>query len=264
MSQGFSVLPVELRLQVYGHLIAASMADGKIIEMGGMLFSCREIYSEMNTNCISSVRPILDRMDNWTAAQPGRAPLLIQFPVGYNFVKPPTEATLSIPVEVPTEPKYYSSIAEKRATAASRVFADFLLLPWTTLIIAIHVSQEQISQQGKPMCSGCMSRLYSYMLIQMGETTPDDIIMRTTQDGILMRSIEPFNDFETLAEHVHERQGSEHDTTKFPHNLWSDVESDVESSVESDVESSVESDVGPSTSPETDSNIPSGKRLELP
>jgi hypothetical protein len=243
MSQGFSVLPVELRLQVYGHLIAASMADGKIIEMGGMLFSCREIYSEMNTNCISSVRPILDRMDNWTAAQPGRAPLLIQFPVGYNFVKPPTEATLSIPVEVPTEPKYYSSIAEKRTTAASRVFADFLLLPWTTLTTAIHVSQEQISQQGKPMCSGCMSRLYSYMLIQMGETTPDDIIMR---------SIEPFNDLETLAEHVHERQGSEHDTTKFPHNLWSGVESEVESSVESDVESSVESDVGPSTSPETD------------
>jgi len=62
MAHGFFVLPPELRLQVYGHHIKASMANGTITDIGGLLFSYHEIHREMTPDHISKVRPILDSM----------------------------------------------------------------------------------------------------------------------------------------------------------------------------------------------------------
>jgi len=121
MTTGFFLLPVELRLQVYGHLVATSMANGTTTGIAGLMISCHEVYHEMNTNCIAKIRPLLKAMSACVAAQPSGDPLFFELPLGYGFVKRPTQIILSILTPRPIKTFDGNSSIRTRSTFASRV-----------------------------------------------------------------------------------------------------------------------------------------------
>jgi hypothetical protein len=97
MSNTFLALPPELRLEVYHYLFANLITDNKVGDVSGLIFSCREIYDEMNQDFVSKVRVLLNSLRRWTAAHPEKKPLHIQLPHDYAFAKPPTTAVITIP-----------------------------------------------------------------------------------------------------------------------------------------------------------------------
>jgi hypothetical protein len=107
MSNDLSILPFELRLEIYRHLFTTSMAAGNFVGIGGLLFSCREIYDEVTADCVSKVRPLLEAMRKWAAAYPDGAPLRIEFPCDYSFIAPPSEGIISLPVSSSWKRKEY-------------------------------------------------------------------------------------------------------------------------------------------------------------
>lgn len=96
-STSFLVLPPELRLQVYGHLVKSCLATGELQGVRGLLFSYREIYDEPSVSCLTKVRSLIDIMKNWKIAHPDHAPLLTQLADYYEFAAPPSEITVDIP-----------------------------------------------------------------------------------------------------------------------------------------------------------------------
>jgi hypothetical protein len=142
MITGFFVLSAELRLQVYGNLVTASMADGRIPAVAGLLFSCRQIYDEMNTDYVSKVRAILEFMKAWSDKQQDGAPLLVQLPLGYDFVKQPTEAMLSIPIPRPKAAADCTAVSLWVAPSAAALNA-ILNHPWSRFILCTHYFSEE-------------------------------------------------------------------------------------------------------------------------
>jgi hypothetical protein len=98
MTNSFFVLPPELRLKVYGHFVTASMADGNIAGISGLLFSCRDTYDELTVDFVPKVHPLLEAMHKWRAAHPVGAPLRVKFPSDYEFIAPPSEVTITLPI----------------------------------------------------------------------------------------------------------------------------------------------------------------------
>jgi hypothetical protein len=98
MTNSFFVLPPELRLKIYGHLVTASMADGNIAGICGLLFSCRDTYDELTMDFVPKVHPLLEAMHKWRAAHPVGAPLCVKFPSDYEFIAPPSEITITLPI----------------------------------------------------------------------------------------------------------------------------------------------------------------------
>ncbi|KAF2125316.1 hypothetical protein P153DRAFT_360313 [Dothidotthia symphoricarpi CBS 119687] len=62
---GLFVLPPELRLQVYRHLIETCLHDGTPSEAGGLYRSCRLIHREMEHEYISKVRILFESQQTW-------------------------------------------------------------------------------------------------------------------------------------------------------------------------------------------------------
>jgi hypothetical protein len=144
MVTGFFVLSAEMRSQVYGNLITTSMADGRISAVAGLLFSCRQIYDEMNTDCISKVRAILESIKAWSDKQQEGALLLVQLPLGYDFVKRPAEALLSIPVPRPKPASYCADVSRWLAPSAAALNA-IMNHPWSRFTLCTHY----LSEKGK-------------------------------------------------------------------------------------------------------------------
>jgi len=163
MATGFFVLPPELRLEIYHQAVTTSMASGKISDVGGLLFSCHEIYKEMTTDYISHVRPVLEAMNKWRIGHPARAPVKIELPK-YNFHESPTEAEISIP---------YSSLWEQDARTMqygqpwsygwnfTEAFEDLLPmvhLPWLSLTVRVHFpsTDSVLSRTAALTCTYCV------------------------------------------------------------------------------------------------------------
>jgi hypothetical protein len=53
MSNSLIVPPLELRLGMYRHIVIDATAEDKISDIGGLLFSCREVFEEMMAEYVS-------------------------------------------------------------------------------------------------------------------------------------------------------------------------------------------------------------------
>ncbi|KAF2826846.1 hypothetical protein CC86DRAFT_406090 [Ophiobolus disseminans] len=149
MTHSFFVLPPELRLQVYAHATSGSMADGKITDIGGLLFSCREIYGEMNTGFVSKVRPILENMSKWIATHPDRTPVLIRFSPDYNFVHHPTKATISLPSRLSDDDEGTEYLQKYVPVASAAVLCDLFCLSWTVITIHLYFPNKSQDEEGR-------------------------------------------------------------------------------------------------------------------
>jgi hypothetical protein len=108
MSTGLFPLPPKLRLEVYTHLIKDSLARGDKTSIARWFFSCREVYEEMKSARISSIRPIFAAMGRWSAEKPETwaehmciAPLKIELPHDYDLLSlllPPVSVFRSCPI----------------------------------------------------------------------------------------------------------------------------------------------------------------------
>jgi hypothetical protein len=65
MSNSFFVLPTELRLEVYRHLVAECLNDGSPADVYGIFLSCRKIYKELNSELIAKVHPLFSSKHEW-------------------------------------------------------------------------------------------------------------------------------------------------------------------------------------------------------
>jgi hypothetical protein len=74
------------------------MADGNVAGISGLIFSCREIFGEMSVDCIPKIRLVLENMREWQDTHPDGAWLHVELPLKYEYVGPPTEATITLPI----------------------------------------------------------------------------------------------------------------------------------------------------------------------
>jgi len=95
--QGFFALPAELRLEVYGRLLASSIAEGYPCCARGLYGSCIQIRDEMD-ECIKKVLPIIKWQNHCLRNSPSICPLHVYLPSTYEFTTPVKDITLQIPV----------------------------------------------------------------------------------------------------------------------------------------------------------------------
>jgi hypothetical protein len=62
---GLLNLPAELRLEVYQYLVIHCLAEGSTRDVAGVYLCCREIHTELETEHISKVRPLLKGKYRW-------------------------------------------------------------------------------------------------------------------------------------------------------------------------------------------------------
>jgi hypothetical protein len=136
MSKGFFVLPPELRLEVYRHLFSISMADGKAGDVSGMLFSCRQTYNEMVSDCVPKVRVLLNSMNKWTAAHPEGKPLQVQLPNEYTFTNPPKSSMIAMPNASHWKTASLHLFRNSFRASVSHI-EPVLALPWSKLTMRI-------------------------------------------------------------------------------------------------------------------------------
>jgi hypothetical protein len=133
MANKFFVLPAELRLKVYEHVVIDSMADGNIAGIGGLRLSCCNIYDEVSVDFVPKVRPLLEAMHKWQSAHPDGAPLQIEFLNNYKFIAPPTETTITLPVALCWQMDIHTQAGIMSFKAAVRALFPLCTQPWSTL-----------------------------------------------------------------------------------------------------------------------------------
>ena len=97
--QGFFALPAELRLEVYGRLLASSIAEGYPCCARGLYSSCIKNHDEMD-ECVEKVLPIIKLQNHWLRNSPSVRPLHVYLPSTYESTGPVKDLTLLIPVSM--------------------------------------------------------------------------------------------------------------------------------------------------------------------
>lgn len=139
------ILPAELRLQVYTHLVVSCLATGDATAMRGLLFSCREIYNELKVDCLPKVQHLIDIIYEWKAAHSEHLPLLLRSPSNYKFSHSLTKAVISIPWSttwVPPYDKYPKVVSFQSAMAALTPLSE---LPWTELAMQVYTDPPELA-----------------------------------------------------------------------------------------------------------------------
>lgn len=96
--QGFFALPTELRLEVYKHLLASSIAEGYPRRCTrGLRTSCTTIRDEID-EYVGRALLIMVLQNYWNHGSKSDHPLHVYLPTTYEFTTPLKHITLQIPV----------------------------------------------------------------------------------------------------------------------------------------------------------------------
>jgi hypothetical protein len=96
-NSGFFVLPTELRLGVYSHLLTTALAEGTASDIVCLYMSCSTIQAEMEI-LVTKVRQILDIKHTWDTDSQTKGVLRFELPIDYIYVNSPTNLRLHVPV----------------------------------------------------------------------------------------------------------------------------------------------------------------------
>jgi hypothetical protein len=64
-SASISTIPLELRHQIYRELVITCLSEECGSDISGIYFSCRQFHTEVEDECISKARPLLDILHEW-------------------------------------------------------------------------------------------------------------------------------------------------------------------------------------------------------
>ena len=101
--QGFSALPAELRLEVYKHILASSIAEGHPRRSAGLYHTCVTTRKEMD-EYLDRVLLIVRLQNYWLTASKSGHPLHVHLPTTYEFTTPLQNVTLEVPISNESNP----------------------------------------------------------------------------------------------------------------------------------------------------------------
>lgn len=130
-------LPLELRLQIYYILITTALRTGRLSDLRGLFFACRQLSEEMQINCINKVRSICEIMYTWKLNHTYKRSLQVTLKL-----KTPNDIfVLSIP---PTVLKKVAGLYSAESHAMLRSLQCAFRLPHPTLRIDVAVSERDV------------------------------------------------------------------------------------------------------------------------
>jgi hypothetical protein len=131
-------LPAELRLQVYKHLILASLASGSPRDLSGAFLSCRTAHTELDAE-IANVRPLLTAARRWLDVDSEGKPLQIELSPESGFVGGSMEGEISIPTFSRSQlgGERIISLTWQRRDVLMPVFG----LSWSTLKLSVRTPE---------------------------------------------------------------------------------------------------------------------------
>jgi hypothetical protein len=97
-TSGLLSLPAELRLKVYQHLVNDCLTEGSTHDVAGLYLCCREIHTELETEHISKVRPLLEAEHRWEQAAHDVAPIRFEMNTKTAARKDGACLTIRIPI----------------------------------------------------------------------------------------------------------------------------------------------------------------------
>jgi hypothetical protein len=122
----FFILPTELRLEVYNHLLTSTLADGAASDIAGLYMSCKTTQSEMQT-LVANVQPIFNIKHAWDIDSQAEGTLHFEAPPNHTYLAPPTELRVLVPIN--SKPTNWSHLAS--------LLTPIFHLPLETLRLAV-------------------------------------------------------------------------------------------------------------------------------
>lgn len=92
-------LPAELRLEVYRALFEDCLANGYPAEVAGLHRSCRQIHGELESDFMTTVRPLLVAKYHWKSILPKDDMPCVRMSSGLNATTENAKLFVNMPLE---------------------------------------------------------------------------------------------------------------------------------------------------------------------
>jgi hypothetical protein len=137
LTNGFLVLPTELRLEGYRTLLKECLADGWAQDFAGLFLCCREVHQELELEFMTRFRPLLTAKYEWETTSLQKTPLrfLVKPRPCRNMIKPELSVDISLLVLVVKRKVKMHDILPKLALCLRPVLA----LNWSVLTLSTKV-----------------------------------------------------------------------------------------------------------------------------
>ena len=129
------ILPTELRIEVYRHLIVESITSGCPQDISGLFFSCHTAHNEMEDD-IAKVKSLLLATRKWQDEHPYGRCLKIESSPASILAGGAGEGNISMPISGSWLQSSLNRASLKRCVAALQ---PVLHLPWSTINLSTHV-----------------------------------------------------------------------------------------------------------------------------